>query len=191
MLGLTKTQPSLFKQENLTPIRNLKVIVNDIPTRAKNALTCLVNLSTDEAVRENIVKDEAFIKILVEKLTTKTYASADLITMLLANLTKSDSFTEFLLKLETPSPPATEVSGSKRVIEQLLDLFVRGAEKKLNTEAEFDYLSYVFADVCRGKDGREFMTGKGYDGVAPIAKVVVFTEHKSLVRRKGVASTIK
>lgn len=191
MLGLTKTQPSLFKQENLTPIRNLKVIVNDIPTRAKNALTCLVNLSTDEAVRENIVKDEAFIKILVEKLTTKTYASADLITMLLANLTKSDSFTEFLLKLETPSPPATEVSGSKRVIEQLLDLFVRGAEKKLNTEADFDYLSYVFADVCRGKDGREFMTGKGYDGVAPIAKVVVFTEHKSLVRRKGVASTIK
>ena len=41
-------------------------------------------------------------------------------------------------------------------------------------------------------EGRKYCTTKqAYDGVIPIMKLIVFTEHKSDVRRKGVASTIK
>lgn len=77
-------------------------------------------------------------------------------------------------------------------MDQLLDLFVRGADKKLNGEACFDFLSYFFADVSRLGKGREyFIRRRGYDGVVPISKVIVFTECGSLVRRKGVASAIK
>lgn len=36
-----------------------------------------------------------------------------------------------------------------------------------------------------------FVRPQGYDGVIPLTKLKVFTEHKSDVRRKGVASTIK
>jgi hypothetical protein len=40
--------------------------------------------------------------------------------------------------------------------------------------------------------GREyFTTAQPYDNVIPLQKLIVFTEHPSLVRRKGVASCIK
>lgn len=139
-----------------------------------------------------LAEDEGFVKILIEKLTDAKYANADLISMLLANLTKSDDFVSKLINMKTAQPPAKEVSVSKNVLDQLMDLFVRGAERKLNEEACFDFLSYVFADVARVPKGREnFVTKQEYDGVVPISKLSVFTEHKSLIRRKGVASTIK
>ena len=75
---------------------------------------------------------------------------------------------------------------------QLIDCFDKGAEKGLNEEANYDFLSYVFADLSRlPADRAYFVTKRDNDGVVPISKLVVFTEHKSLVRRKGVASIIK
>lgn len=109
--------------------------------------------------------------------------------MLLANLVKSDSFKRILTRERTPVP---SVSSSKKVIDQLMDCFVKGAAGALNPKADFDYLSYVFADLSKTEEGRSYFTSKqDYDSVLPITKLVVFTEHASDIRRRGVASTIK
>lgn len=110
--------------------------------------------------------------------------------MLLANIAKSESILRIMdIKRAVPGKG---VSDSPRAVDQMMDCFVKGAEKGLNKEANFDYLAYFFADLSRLPQGRKyFITRQGYDGVIPISKLVVFTEHKSTIRRKGVASTIK
>ena len=73
-----------------------------------------------------------------------------------------------------------------------MDCFVKGAEGTLNKSANFDYLSYFFADISKSEEGRAYFTSRqDYDGVVPVTKLTVFTEHKSSIRRRGVASTIK
>jgi len=109
--------------------------------------------------------------------------------MLLANLAKWDDLRR-ILALKRPAPKALD-SGSL-AIDQLLDLFVKGADGTYNKNADFDYLAYLFADIAKHAEGRKyFATRQTYDDVIPLAKLIVFTEHKSTVRRKGVASTIK
>lgn len=109
--------------------------------------------------------------------------------MLLANLAKSDELKKLVaLKRKVPEP----VSNSPNVIDQLMDCFVKGADGSLNKNANYDYLSYFFADLSKREEGRAYLTTKqDYDGVMPVTKLTVFTEHNSVVRRKGVASTIK
>jgi hypothetical protein len=108
--------------------------------------------------------------------------------MLLANLSKSDSL-ERLLTLARPAPASLS---STLAISQLLDIFVCGADGQYNKDANFDYLSYLFADLAKHASGRTyFVTTQAYDSVIPLTKLTVFTEHSSPVRRSGVASTIK
>jgi hypothetical protein len=115
--------------------------------------------------------------------------NANLIAMLLANLAKWDDLKQ-ILSLERPAPEA--LGSSSLAIDQLLDLFVKGADGTYNKDADFDYLAYLFADIAKHAEGRKyFATRQKYDDVIPITKLTVFTEHRSTVRRKGVASTIK
>lgn len=109
--------------------------------------------------------------------------------MLLANLTKHDSLKSLLNQKQTPP---TELGSDDSVLNQLMDLFVKGQDKGYNKNAEFDYLAYVFADLSKHEDVRKFfVTEQKYNSVIPLTKLKVFTEHKSDIRRKGVASTIK
>lgn len=115
--------------------------------------------------------------------------------MLLANLTKSDTMKKLLtLKREVPKPLST----SPVAIDQLLDCFVKGASGSYNKDADYDYLCYSFADLAKHSEGQKhFLTpraegeGDSAEKVVPITKLTVFTEHKSTIRRRGVASTIK
>lgn len=109
--------------------------------------------------------------------------------MLLANLGKEDNIKR-LLRLGCPTPEG--LKSNDRIIDQLLDLFVKGADGTYNKDANFDYLSYLFADIAKHSEGRAyFLSKQAYDSVIPLTKLTVFTEHSSAVRRKGVASTIK
>lgn len=109
--------------------------------------------------------------------------------MLFANLAKSTHVTK-LHTLKRAAPDS--VSTSQNAFDQLMDCFVKGAEGGLNKNANYDYLSYFFADMSQSETGRAYFTSRQeYDGVVPITKLTVFTEHKSDIRRKGVASTIK
>ena len=115
--------------------------------------------------------------------------NANLLAMLLANLTKSDELKSLLnRKQEAPK----ELGSDETIINQLMDLFVKGQDGTYNKKADFDYLAYVFADISKHPEVRKhFLTSQKYDGVIPLTKLKVFTEHKSEIRRKGVASTIK
>lgn len=109
--------------------------------------------------------------------------------MLLANLAKWDTLKRIFGKKQR----CPEGLGSDDlVINQLLDLFVKGPDRSYNKNADFDYLAYLFADLAKHAEIRQyFVERQEYDGVVPLTKLKVFTEHKSDVRRKGVASTIK
>lgn len=186
----------------------------DIPVQkiAKNAITILINLSDDPEVLKNLATDDAFLGTLLTRVTVSHFRlprgssvvrtptkyhphqnpkepNADEISMLLANLAKHDDLKKILIS-SGPSPP--DLGSSNVAIDQLMDLFVKGAEGSYNPDANFDYLAYLFADIAKHEEGRKyFITKQKYDDVVPISKLVVFTEHKSTVRRKGVASTIK
>lgn len=88
---------------------------------------------------------------------------------------------------------APEALGSDdAVMNQLVDLFVKGMDGSYNKDADYDYLAYLFADLTKHPDIRKyFVTRQEYDGVVPITKLKVFTEHKSDIRRRGVAGAIK
>nr|POF04000.1 protein hgh1 like [Quercus suber] len=111
--------------------------------------------------------------------------------MLLANLAKTSSLPESLLSLSrTPPKP---LSTSSIAIDQLLDCFVKGSGGTFNKDATYDYLSYLFADLAKEEKGREhfLQPRKADNDIVPITKLIVFTEHASAIRRRGVANTIK
>lgn len=109
--------------------------------------------------------------------------------MLLANLSKWDGFKDVMKR--TQKAPK-ELGSDENVLNQLMDLFVKGQDGTYNKKADFDYLAYVFADLSKHAEVRHyFLDTQKYDSVIPLTKLKVFTEHKSDIRRKGVASTIK
>lgn len=119
-----------------------------------------------------------------------SHGLADLACMLLANVAKDDAI-ERLVHL-TRKPATGAVTSSDRALDQLMDCFVRGAERKLNPHATFDFLANVFADLTRFDIAREYLLQRqSYDGVVPISKLVVFTKCPSQIRRTGVAAIIK
>lgn len=111
--------------------------------------------------------------------------------MLLANLAKSPQITNLLTlkRADIPKPLST----SPLAIDQLLDCFVKGAKGSYNEAANYDYLSYLFADLAKDAKGQAyFLAPRAEDeGIVPITKLIVFTEHSSTIRRRGVANTIK
>ena len=111
--------------------------------------------------------------------------------MLLANIAKSDTITR-LLKQKRKDVPK-HLSTSSNAMDQIMDCFVKGAERRYNKHADYDYLSYFFADMAKHADGRQyFVTPRKDDNdIIPLTKLIVFTEHKSVVRRRGVASAMK
>ncbi|KAK7537602.1 hypothetical protein IWX49DRAFT_502820 [Phyllosticta citricarpa] len=190
LVGYTTAQPSLFKRNQLEPIKDLKLLIKDYTAIAKNAILMLINLTDDEEIRENLAKDDAFLEALLLRITSSKEPHANELAMLLANLGKSDSITR-ILTLERAVPK--ELSTSKVAMDQLMDCFVKGAEGRYNKHADYDYLSYLFADIAKHPEGRKYLTTpQPYDAsIIPITKLIVFTEHKSAIRRRGVASTIK
>jgi len=110
--------------------------------------------------------------------------------MLLANMAKDDSLQRVLeLKRSVPN----DLSTSKWAMDQLMDCFVKGAAGAYNKDADYDYLSYFFADLAKFPKAREYLTTPSeHDAnIIPITKIQVFTDHASHIRRLGVASTIK
>ncbi|KAK6828614.1 hypothetical protein PG987_011955 [Apiospora arundinis] len=183
------SQPDIFKADKFVPIKNLKLLVKDHPQIAEHVLTILINLSADREVLENLATDEKFLDTILSYVILPNEPNANLLSMLLANLAKWDAFQSILARKQLPPK---ELGSDDLVMNQLMDLFVKGAEGSYNKDADYDHLVYLFADLTKHAELRHYFVRKqDYDGVIPITKLKVFTEHKSHVRRKGVASTIK
>lgn len=70
---------------------------------------------------------------------------ADLGCMLLSNITKYELICSRVL--DTTAIPIKELSSSSRLIDHLIDAFVKGVNKTYNPEAEFHFLASVFANL--------------------------------------------
>ncbi|CAJ2501934.1 Uu.00g047870.m01.CDS01 [Anthostomella pinea] len=183
------SQPGIFKVDKLGPVKNLKLLVRDHPKIAEHIVTILINLSADREVLESLATDDKFLSEVFRQVVNPSEPNANLLSMLLANLAKWDSLKRVL---ELKQSPPEELKSNDMIMNQLLDLFVKGADGTYNKNADFDHLAYLFADLTKHAEVRHhFVRKQDYDGVIPLTKLKVFTEHKSDVRRKGVASTIK
>ncbi|KAF2724475.1 DUF383-domain-containing protein [Polychaeton citri CBS 116435] len=190
LVPYSTAQPSLFKRNQLEPIKDLKQLIRDYTPIAKNCLNMLVNLTEDSEVVENVVGDEISMESILRRVTDAKEPNADLQCMLLANLAKSPTILSLLtLKRDVPK----QLSTSPFAIDQLLDCFVKGADGSYNQHGNYDYLSYQFADLAKHEQGRKhFLNPRKEDAdIIPFSKLIVFTEQKSTIRRRGVANTIK
>ncbi|KAF2828429.1 DNA-binding protein-like protein HGH1 [Ophiobolus disseminans] len=190
LLGYSQSHVTLFKRNQLEPVKDLKLLVKDYAPIAKNALTILINISSDAEVLKSLAKDDALLETLLSRITDPKEQSSNEIAMLLANMAKDDSL-QRVLELKRSAPK--ELSASKWAMDQLMDCFVKGAAGAYNKNADFDYLSYFFADLAKFPKAREYLTTPSeHDAnIIPLTKIQVFTDHASHIRRLGVASTIK
>jgi hypothetical protein len=112
------------------------------------------------------------------------------LTMLLANMSKYESLQK-ILNLSLPA--REELSPSPLAMDHLLSVFLLGEGGKYNKSSTYEYLAYFFAELAKFPEGRKYFTTPKPDDEnrMPLTKVLVFTEHASDVRRRGVANTIK
>lgn len=190
----TGAHQQVFSYDNYEAIKDLKTISKgSSKTMVNQSITILANLCDDLTMRNLIVEDEEYLKFLVSSILNIKNTNADLMCILLTNLAKNDFINKILEFTIELNEEQKKIFKSNQVIDCLMDCFVKGYDRKLNEYANYDYLSYFFADLSRYKQGRTyFITEQEYDQVVPLSKVLVFTEkYDDKIRREGVASTIK
>ncbi|CAR21506.1 Protein HGH1 [Lachancea thermotolerans] len=193
----TGSNATVFRYDNYRAISDLKGLAREnSKLLVQQSVTILANLCDDLTMRKMIASDEGFLKYLTCKICDLRNTSADIMCILLTNLAKEDCITKVFSFTTMDSKDVTldkNVFKSERIVDCLMDCFVKGSDRTLNKFANFDYLAYFFADISRFRLGREYFIQKQkYDGVIPISKLLVFTEkYDSKTRREGVASTIK
>ncbi|CAG7851745.1 SubName: Full=Uncharacterized protein {ECO:0000313/EMBL:CCA71655.1} [Serendipita indica DSM 11827] len=104
------------------------------------------------------------------------------------------------------SPPPGNYPSSKPIKERALSLLVEAfagsasiKKEDSDRKGQLHFLAGVFANISGQPDGRQFFLtpqrifSTPQDGVleAPLAQLLPFTEHPDIIRRGGVASTIK
>lgn len=193
LVGYSQGHAEAFKANDYTGVKDLVSVITEGKPRVNvtNAVTILVNLCDDRAVLDMLASNSMFVAMVACEVCDLDNKQADLFAMLLANLAKDDHITS--LFDATKKLKNTEIFKSEKLIDSLMDCFVKGATGELNAFSNFDYLAFFFADLSRFRRGRDyFVTEQAYDGLFPIQKLLPFTEFKdSRIRREGVASTIK
>ncbi|KAL8789225.1 MAG: hypothetical protein Q9195_006934 [Heterodermia aff. obscurata] len=192
LVPYSKNFPSIFQSGQCTPIKDLKLLIKDYPPIAKNALTILINLSSEKAVLKLLAEDDAFLESLLSRLThNKAHTTgesqnpkepnANDFAMLLANMAKSDSIAR-LQSLRRPAVPA--LTSSAIALDQLIELFNKGANGGYNAAADYDYLGYVFADMVKFPPFVTYLTTAGNSSaLPPICSLTAFITHPSPPRR--------
>ncbi|KAJ3117346.1 hypothetical protein HDU96_007136 [Phlyctochytrium bullatum] len=208
ILALSKTNDlfPFFHMNEGEVVKDLMQMTKDHPLIAHDAISALVNLSSQEAFLE-YMNEELFIYNLILTIILPKSLLADLCCMLLNNLTKSARIAEKLVPDEdtdttpaasTPTDAAAATDKPKptakrtQYLDNLLEVFVRGSTRQYNPQAAFHFLSGVFANISvAAKGARCLRSRSNVDGVIRLAKIIPFTEHPDAIRRGGVVATIK
>ena len=78
------------------------------------------------------------------------------------------------------------------MLDNLLEVFVKGVDKKYNPHAEYHMLAGLFANISGSPQGASFFLGNSsVDGTPRLSRLIPFTEHCNLIRRGGVDSCLK
>ncbi|KAJ3205020.1 hypothetical protein HDU67_009152, partial [Dinochytrium kinnereticum] len=178
-------------------VKDLMGLIMDHPLIAHDAVSVLVNLSSNEDFLEYMNEDK-FLQNLVLTIILPKSILADLCCMLLNNLTKSPQIAQKLIPTDTPTTPTTAASQppttprTTQYLDNLLEVFVRGVSNQYNPQANFHFLSGVFANISTTALGARCLRSRSnVDGVIRLAKVVPFTEHENDIRRGGVVAVVK
>ncbi|KAF9995400.1 hypothetical protein BGZ65_008952, partial [Modicella reniformis] len=136
----------VFLKHAKTLCKDLKDMVKEDTAIAHDALRSLINLS-GEAVICAELDDETFIKYLIfDVIILKTNILADLGSMLLSNMCKSDNIATKILNLT--GKPVEGLTTTTSAIGQLADIFLKGADKAYKPQCNFDFLASVFATLA-------------------------------------------
>jgi len=73
LVPYSTAQPSIFKSDQLLPVKNLKLLVLDHPKIAEHVITVLVNLSVDGEVLENLATDGKFLDTVLARVTVRQF----------------------------------------------------------------------------------------------------------------------
>lgn len=145
-----------------------------------DALKILINMSDTAERCRQMTSVPGWTPWALRTLSTKDSLLADPLCMLLSNVTQQ---------------PAPELSSALlEQLQQLIRLYITGADKQTSNSkhANFDFLASVFANLSTVPSAREtFVKCDLDDGEAAMTQLAVFTEHPSVIRRGGTASTIK
>ncbi|KAL2915449.1 Protein hgh1 [Polyrhizophydium stewartii] len=176
-----------FKLNDYKAVKDLMQLTGDEPLTAHDALSALINLSSDLEII-GVMCDDVFLTSLVVLTVLPKNVNADLCCMLLNNLSKFEIVAEKLL----PAPSADPGVQKTHRIDNLLEIFARGETSKYNPAASFHFLAGVFANLTTSPQGCEFFLSRStVDNSPRLSKLVVFTEHSDTMRRGGVVSAIK
>ena len=75
IVGYSQAQLSVFKQNELEPVKDLKLLIKDYAPIAKNAYTILINISSDREVLKSLAQDDAFLEALLARITVCQFPS--------------------------------------------------------------------------------------------------------------------
>ncbi|KAI9027957.1 hypothetical protein DFJ74DRAFT_604020 [Hyaloraphidium curvatum] len=183
VLSFTRDGPSLavFRKHAPRVSADLARLVEDHPTVANDAISCLINLSAADVGSERWGSLELAL-YLVDVILTPNALLADPAAMLLSNLAKSPLLARLVPRL---------VSGSSPKLAQLVDTFVKGDGKKWNEQANFDFLASLFAEIAALPEGRKFLANYPDRKNPLVCSLVPFIGHPSLIRRGGAIAAVK
>lgn len=151
----------------------------EAPTQ-HDALKICINLSDTAERQKQILAAPGFLDWALATLKTKDSLLADPLCMLLSNL--SQRADPALCDKLLPQLP------------DLMKLYITGADPATSNSkhANFDFLASVFANLSTVPSARDtFIKCELEDGESAMTQLAVFTEHPSVIRRGGTASTIK
>ncbi|KAK0508654.1 hypothetical protein JMJ35_008930 [Cladonia borealis] len=189
LVPYSKAQPNIFKTEEYTPVKDLKLLVRDYSPIANSALTILINISVDHDFLKLLAEDNAFLETLLGRVTSTKEPNGNEFSMLLANIAKSPSI-ERLITLKRSKVP--DLSPSQLAIAQLIELFNRGANGSYNKDATYDYLAYLFADLAKFPAFVTYLTTPTpHTTLDPLTSFLPHTMHPFPIRRLGTASLLK
>jgi hypothetical protein len=107
--------------------------------------------------------------------------------MLLNNLSQHEIAASRILPLEQQDKQV-----GVQMLDNLLEIFVRGETNSFNPNAKFHFLAGVFANISSSPQGcRHFLENSTIDQTPRLSKLTVFTEHSDVIRRGGVVSVLK
>ncbi|KAI8075843.1 uncharacterized protein B0P05DRAFT_450635, partial [Gilbertella persicaria] len=177
----------LLEQKHVV-CKDLKALCKEDPVTAHDALRCLINLSSDPLVQQEL-DDADFVKHIGLLITNAKSVLADLACMLLSNMTK---YEPTCVKVIQATAEPIDLCQSTRFLDQLVEVFHKGYKKEYNPEAEYHFLASVFSNVSSIRLGRVFMVERAQvDKLSPLSKIQIFTEDANVIRRGGADSTIK
>lgn len=153
----------MFRPAGLKPIADLvRISLEKGPTNKKIALSILVNVSDDDAVRKYLITEqESFVPHILGKIKNDDENVA-LYTMLLANL----SFNSNL-----------------KITPEMASMLL---EKYVQNKPHHDYLSYVFVNYTNNLEGREFFLKDDN-----LLSIIVFNESDNQKRKEGGSKVLK